>query len=246
MWIFKSTKSYDEMVDKISQSVFVISSILLFLLSQMCPEFMTILEKLSFGATFSVFNIKLSIALFYAPLLMGLFEHMFKLHDVWSSILGIRKRYDKNIVVKEIISRCALKTDYRKLSVKQVRKIMSACFYRYASSTDPVIDSHYITITLTEWCWFWILLDTLILIDIIGLIWLIVSWWSWINLIWIIGVNAILLTLMWLVKRITIKYTKDEISAIFSLKSEQVVYQTNNGKKIEDAIKREISNALSN
>lgn len=89
MWIFKSIKNYEEMVDKIANSVFVISTILLFLLSQANDGFFAILEKMSFGAYVEMFNLKLHLAVFYIPFIMGVLEHAFKIHDKFSSILGI-------------------------------------------------------------------------------------------------------------------------------------------------------------
>ncbi len=242
MWIFKSTKDYGEMVDKISQSVFIISTILLFLLSQACPEFLKVLKNLSFGAIFKVCNIDLNIAIFYVPFLMGVFEHMFKLHNVWSKIFGIRKRYDRKIIVRNLISQCNIKNvNANKLSNEQVRKIMDTCFYRYASSSNPNIDSHYITITLTEWCWFWIILDTLMLFDVVGVIWLIMTWWSWVNFLWFVCVNVVLLILLKLVNYVMVKYTLKEIDAILSLKSNQNVTES-----VKKSISEEIKNALPN
>ena len=122
MWIFKSIKNYEEMVDKIANSVFVISTILLFLLSQANDGFFAILEKMSFGAYVEIFNLKLHLAVFYIPFIMGVLEHAFKIHDKFSSILGIRKKYDKNVVVKNIVAHCNIK-NVNKLSDKQVCKI---------------------------------------------------------------------------------------------------------------------------
>lgn len=240
MWIFKSIKNYEEMVDKIANSVFVISTILLFLLSQANDGFFAILEKMSFGAYVEIFNLKLHLAVFYIPFIMGVLEHAFKIHDKFSSILGIRKKYDKNVVVKNIVAHCNIK-NVNKLSDKQVCKIMSSCFYRFASSTNPVIDSHYITLTLTEWCWFWTVLDTLIMFIIVGVIWLILSWWNWRYFFVVIAIVIFLLVLLILVYMQTKKYTKKEISAIFSITDEEKTDNVNIKVLIGEAVKNALS-----
>ena len=241
MWIFSSTKDYSEMVDKISHSVFVISTALLFLLSQVCNEFSQVLAKLSFGATIEIFNIKLNLAIFYCPFIMGMLEHMFKLHDIWSSLLGIRRRFDKKIIVKEIFLQCGIKKDISKLTDEQVRKIMGTCFYKYASSTNPKIDSHNITLVLTEWCWFWIILDTLILYDVVGMIWLIISWWNGRNFFVFIVIELLLIGILILVNVTTKKYSKEEVVAILKINDRDIT----GDKKMEEIVKEAVKNALS-
>lgn len=240
MWIFKSIKNYEEMVDKIANSVFFISTILLFLLSQVNDGFVAIIEKMSLGAYVEMFNLKFYLAVFYIPFIMGVFEHAFKIHDKISLILGIRKKYDKNVVVKNIIAHCKIKNVTR-LSDRQVCKIMNSCFYRYVSSTNPVIDSHYITLTLTEWCWFWIILETLILFIIVGTIWLVLSWWNWRYFLVVIAIVIFLLALLILVYMQTMEYTKKEISAIFSITDEEKTDNVNIKVLIEEAVKNALS-----
>ena len=173
--------------------------------------------------------------------MMGFFEHAFKIHDKFSLILGIRKKYDKNVVVKNIIAHCKIE-NANKLSDKQVSEIMSSCFYRYASSTNPVIDSHYITLALTEWCWFWTILDTLILFIIIGVIWLALSWWSWECFLVVVAIVIFLLLLLKLVYIQMKKYTEKEISAIFSATDKEKAGNRNIKELIEEAVKNALSN----
>ena len=118
---------------------------------------------------------------------------------------------------------------------------MSSCFYRFASSTNPVIDSHYITLTLTEWCWFWTVLDTLIMFIIVGVIWLILSWWNWRCFFVVIAIVIFLLVLLMLVYMQTKKYTKKEISAIFSITDEEKTDNANIKVLIEEAVKNALS-----
>lgn len=232
MWIFKSIKNYGEMVDKIANSVFVISAILLFLLSQANRDFFDMLKSISFDAYIEIFNIKLNLAVFYIPFIMGVLEHIFKLHDKLSCLFGIRKKYDKNIVVKNIIASCEIKNT-NKLSDEQVSKIMSSCFYKYTSSTNPQIDSHYITLALTEWCWFWTIFETLILFTFVGTIWLFISCWNLKCFLFVVVTIVFLIVLLKLVYMQTKKYTQKEISAIFSNAN---ISKENIEKDVKDAL----------
>lgn len=215
MWLFSSPKDYSEMVEKISKSIFVILIILLYLFSQINDGFNSAMLKLSFGAEYEIFGLKLNLALIYFPLLMGIFEHMFKIHDLFSDLLGIRKRYDRFVIVATIFEKAHFKYSIKDVSDHHVQTIMSRCFYKYASSGKPEIDPHSITLTLNEWCWFWILLDTLVSVIIASVAFLIISW-SWLNLAFVLACIVVIVILMWLVLKVTKKYTCQELAAIFS------------------------------
>ena len=79
MWIFSTPKTYSEMVEKISKSVFALSLFGFYVLSCANEDFRLFLESISFGAKYEVFGIKLNLALFYIPLCVGMAEHIFKI-----------------------------------------------------------------------------------------------------------------------------------------------------------------------
>lgn len=232
MWIFNSPKNYMEMIEKISKSTFVVLLFLLYALTCINEEFLSFLKKISFGAEYKFIGITLNLALFYLPLLMGIFEHMFKIHDKISDLFGIRKRYDKNCIVLEILKYIEVDNNINSLSDKQIKNIMSIVFYRYASSTNPIIDTHYIYLALNEWCWYWIVLDTTDLILFIGGIFLFFNL-NWINFWFILSVLTLLFILMHLLKLQVKQYSKSEVYLIFQ------------DKKRKENIKKEIGDALS-
>ena len=227
MWIFDTPKTYSEMVEKISKSVFILSLFVLYILSCANNDFCMFLESISFGASYEAFGIKLNLALFYLPLLIGIGEHIFKIHDLISSLFGIRDHYDREIIVKEFLKRTNSKRNLKELSKKKIASIMSKTFYKYVSSTNPIIDSHSIILTLNEWCWFWIVLDSMLIMFLVGIVFLFVKW-SWANALLFLGLLVCLLILLLLIMRRTIKYTKQEIAAIWN----------------DEKRKEEISNAL--
>lgn len=220
MWIFSTPKTYSEMVEKISKSVFALSLFGFYVLSCANEDFRLFLESISFGAKYEVFGIKLNLALFYIPLCVGMAEHIFKIHDKLASLLRIRFNYDKKVIVNGFLERAKIERDLKSLDQKATNAIMSQVFYKYASSTNPVIDSHSIILTLNEWCWYWILLDSTLILLLVGIAFLVIKW-SWTNLALLLVALIVLSVIRWLIKRQTIKYTRLEIAEIWRSEERQ-------------------------
>lgn len=178
------------------------------------------LESISFGAKYEVFGIKLNLALFYIPLCVGMAEHIFKIHDKLASLLRIRFNYDKKVIVNGFLERAKIERGLKSLDQKATNAIMSQVFYKYASSTNPVIDSHSIILTLNEWCWYWILLDSTLILLLVGIAFLVIKW-SWTNLVLLLVALIVLSVIRWLIKRQTIKYTRLEIAEIWRSEERQ-------------------------
>ena len=90
---------------------------------------------------------------------------------------------------------------------------MSCCFYKYASSTKPEIDEHSIHLALNEWCWYWIALDTEILLLITGIVFFF-SNISYENFSFVFFTTAIMFVLMRLIYKQCVVYTKAEVREI--------------------------------
>ncbi len=232
MWIFNTPENYTEMIEKISKSVSFILFFMLYIFCQINANFSNLLKTFSFGAIYNFAGIELNLAIIYLPLAMGILEHMFKIHDVISRMLRIRKQYDRKVIVYGILSATGICYD-KVISNAQVGKIMSFAFYKYASSTSPVIDKHYITLALNEWCWFWIVLDTAVLVLCVSIPFLIINY-NIRNFIFIICIHCFMAILLFLIYKQTKVYTKKEIQAILS------------DSDRKEKIKEEINNALFN
>lgn len=228
MWIFESPTNYSEMVSKISKCVFIISLIILYLFCQISDDFNLFLEQISLGAVYEFGGIKLNFALLVVPLLMGVLEHVFKIHDKISFLMRIRDTYDKRIIVAKMLKGSGSNKKVDNLSKKELENCMNI-FYRYASSTSPKIDLHYITLTLNEWCWFWIFFDILILILPTSIIFLILKW-SCKNLLYVGIFVFVLVVMLFLIMLQTISYTKKELDVIFK------EYRGDVQKGIKDAL----------
>lgn len=125
-------------------------------------------------------------------MLAGFTEHAFHIHDKLSTIFKIREKFDRDVII-EMIAIDVLDADnekykenirekLEKTSKKEISQLMGEVFYPYASSTKPTIDEHYIHMALGSWCWYWIFLDTLFIILITGLVYLLQYWEQYCNL----------------------------------------------------------------
>lgn len=215
MWIFGSPKNYTEMVEKISKSTFILSVFLLYILYCANEQFADALDRLSFGIQYKFVGIEFCLAGLCLPLLIGILEHIFKIHDKISTLLKIRYKYDKNIIINAIAQKCGLSLDIDNISKEKCDKLMGKIFYKYASSTKPEIDNHSILLALNEWCWFWIVMDTTILFLLTGIIFLFINF-SCYNLLTVISIFLVLSFILWLIKQQAKEYTKQEINAILS------------------------------
>lgn len=232
MWIFSSPKNYSEMVEKISKCSFAISALLMYFLSYCNYDFAQFLRKISFGVEYEFIGIKLSLAGIGLPLLIGIAEHIFKIHDKISSFLHIRKRYDKNIIIFGLLESFSIGNRLKDLNDDDISKLMSCCFYKYASSTKPEIDEHSIHLALNEWCWYWIALDTEILLLITGIVFFF-SNISYENFSFVFVTISIMFVIMRLIYKQCVVYTKAEVREIIK----------DSGRKEE--IRKAIQDALS-
>ena len=229
MWIFSSPKNYTEMVEKISKSTFVLSIFLLYILYCTNDQFADALNRLSFGIQYKFIGIQFCLAGFYLPLLIGLIEHIFKIHDKISELLKIRYKYDTYVIINNMAKKCDICLNINNINKSNCKKIMGKIFYKYASSTKPEIDEHNILLALNEWCWFWIILDTTILF-LITSIWFLIVNYSCCNLLTVICILFVLLLSLWAIKKQAERYTKAEINEILSKPSRK--------KEIEEELRK--------
>lgn len=227
MWLYNSPKNYIEMIEKISKSVFVITLVLLFLFSSAFQAFSDFLKMISLGVEYNFQGIKLNISLIYIPLLIGFLEHAFKIHDKISYLLGIRKFFDRNVIIKEFFDKLNIQLDIKYLDNSITKRLMTFIFYEYASSTKPKIDTHYIHLALGCWCWFWIWLDTLLVTLIMGIIFLFWNWSLNYFLIFILAI-VIIVVLMVLLFIQAKTYAKNEVRMILAKYRKRIVESISN------------------
>lgn len=158
---FSEVRDYPSMRAKIG--MFTLGGVLvaLFVLQSQIPA----LES-ALGAgplKVKVFGVDIGVGTALVGLILASAAYVAKLHDRISNFLGIRRRFD----ISEILKPLALGSGVR-LTVHQLRELanrrndlMARTFYKYASSGPgrAVIDAHYIHMALTQWSWYWIVVE---------------------------------------------------------------------------------------
>lgn len=167
---FAAPKDYAEMLNKIMFYTYFGSLGCTVLIGMVSPEISTFLNKFTITVNVIVFD-KLPIAYAIVPLVIALAARISKLHDRISDLFRIREVFDIQEILIPLAGGVGVPVDIKMLAVlKQQRdQLMYKVFYKYASSTKPIIDSHLIIFALDKWSWFWILIE-LIVVCVIALI----------------------------------------------------------------------------
>jgi hypothetical protein len=97
---------------------------------------------------------------------IAILTHTFQLHDRISDILGIRRRFDRKVILIPLAQRVgSVITKEKEARIAQHRdELMHAVFYKYASSRaeKPLVDKHDIEHALNAWSWFWVLVEAVV------------------------------------------------------------------------------------
>ncbi|TWU27521.1 hypothetical protein [Bythopirellula polymerisocia] len=94
-------------------------------------------------------------------LAVGMVARVFRIHSHLGHWLGIRERFDIEVILTELGRRVGIDVDTvtEKHWLSQRHDLMRQAFYQFASSQSPKIDEHLIHQALDLWSWFWIGLE---------------------------------------------------------------------------------------
>jgi hypothetical protein len=92
---------------------------------------------------------------------VGFLARTVRLHDRISDVLGIRRRFDIDKILRPLAEGSGYPVGDLNLATLRKKRgsAMGRTFYRYASSTDPKIDKHLIYEALDWWSWYWAQLE---------------------------------------------------------------------------------------
>lgn len=220
--ILTTVKNYAEMLNKISIYTFFASVIAITLLRSQSSAFdswfnLVSQELLPQGADeLTIGGVSIVGGTGLAALIIAFIFRALKFHDRLSDVFRIRQRFD----VDSILLPMALASGTT-LSVEKIEKVlnerktlMPKVFYKYASSTDPQIDKHLITMALDQWSWYWVLAEisaiavaTSLLLSLFG---------SMNAAFWTLFSVLIFLCLMWGIKIYCARYALREVNEILS------------------------------
>ena len=213
--LFGTIHNYAKMLRKIALFSFIFSAFAVHLLRTYIPNIDNFLKP--FSPSITVFNVSLPLGTFLPAFLFALISRIMKLHDRISDIFKIRKHFDSHHILLPMFKDSGAnnaKVDLNRLREKR-NELMSQIFYKYASSSPSksVIDTHYVTMALDNWSWFWIVQEAAIIALFTSIIFLFTGMIG--NAL--IGAVVILLCLFLLfyIWKGCINYARQEIDQIF-------------------------------
>jgi hypothetical protein len=158
---FKAVGDYPKMLNKIALSTFAGAILAVWLLRYELPALDNLLKPLSLQIQVAG-GFSLPFGTLLPAFVVAALSRIFKLHDRISDVFHIRQRFDvSEILFPMAIGSGASLTGNQIRAIKKNRESMMYKVYKYASSTPgkAVIDSHYITLALDQWSWYWIVLE---------------------------------------------------------------------------------------
>lgn len=108
---------------------------------------------------------------YLAPaLVVGLSSRVFRLHSVIANWLGIRERFEVDIIIHELARRTGVDLDHvsDEELVERRYYIMRHAFYQFVSGRRPQIDELLIERALDMWSWFWIGVESTVVLVLTG------------------------------------------------------------------------------
>lgn len=213
-----SVHNYEEMLAKLGWYSGGVALGCIFILRHFVPP----IARLSANID-SVFPKELAAILPFPVSLVGVFilaipialvAHAIRLHDRLSDLLRIRREFDVHYVLYPLAIASGASMQVAQLTkIKQMRQsLMDSVFYVYASSTNPLIDSHTITQALTNWSWFWIILETATLL--IGTAIILVTYGAWIPATSLLIASTILIFFMRFFRLQSAAYAERQIEQV--------------------------------
>jgi hypothetical protein len=107
----------------------------------------------------------------FPALAVGLLTRVYRLHARISDWLGIRERFDIDVIIGELANRLEIDLsliDEQRI-VERRAAFMRTAFYAYVSGPRPQIDPQLVQQALDAWSWFWIGVETSLMFVLTGL-----------------------------------------------------------------------------
>lgn len=175
MWLpaynpLSSPVDYRDMLNKLGTVTFLAVWLCVEVMCSVVPGFHSVEKRIAEGLTtgqFGVQAVRLVIALVIAMCFRAL-----KLHNWISSVLSIRKNFDVKVILSDLLvgsGHTLTETTLNHLYARRI-ELMDTVFYKYASSTHPVIDAHKVVSALESWLWYWVCIESLVIVGVSTLI----------------------------------------------------------------------------
>lgn len=162
MSLFSEPKNYSEMLTRIMIFTFFISLVLVAVVAHDLPSVWRPLHPSWLTFSIEALGLKdVPPAYVIVAFLISFVARITKLHDRVSDVFGIRERFDLHEILTPLAGGVGIPIDLARIEkfTERRRQIMGDVFYKYASSTNPVIDQHLIWTALEKWSWFWVCIE---------------------------------------------------------------------------------------
>jgi hypothetical protein len=213
---FTTVSDYPTMLNKIAWGNFANSIACVWILRYNITPFDSLLSKLNIPVKiFDGFSLPLGTLIL--AIIIALISRAIKYHDKLSDLFQIRKRFDvfHILVPLAVLSNANCSVEKIESFRSHRRNLMNNVFYKYASSSPgkAKIETHYITMALDQWSWYWMLLEAMSLYLITSILLLFYS--SSILLAYILLLFILVsVGCLQLLKHENIKYAYQELSQI--------------------------------
>lgn len=182
-WPRLSVSDYPEMLRKLSFSALVVAIACTSLIRAYIPLVDQWLAHLDAATPplEAIASIKIPFGTFVVGLCAALISESVRLHDKISSALGIRATFDTRwiLIPLALLSGATLdRVKFGRIASDRTR-LMDDVFYKYASSGKQAdIDKHLITQALTAWSWYWLCVESNLLLILTAIVAAVFSNWA--------------------------------------------------------------------
>lgn len=218
VWPKLTVSDYREMLRKLSFSVFLVTAACIFFLRNQISTVDELFSLLDVTPPINTFKlITIPFGTFVVAIVIAIISESIKLHDRISKLLDIRAVFDVRwILIPMALLSGATVTRERINRIDSDRsRLMADVFYKYASSAkDAEIDGHLITQALTAWSWYWLIIETMVIVIPTAAV---LAWFGQSKAAAaFLALALVLLFLMRLFRAEANKYADAEISAILA------------------------------
>jgi hypothetical protein len=217
VWPKFSVSDYPEMLRKLSFLAFCVAIACTWLVRGYIPPVDRWLGHLDAATPTleAIASIKIPFGTFVVGVCAAFISESVRLHDKISSALGIRSTFDTHWILIPMALLSGAAVDRAKLGriASDRNRLMDDVFYKYASSGKKAdIDKHLITQALTAWSWYWLCVESMVLLVLTASVAALFSKWALIA--GLLAAVILLILLMRVFRADASDYAGAEVNAI--------------------------------
>jgi hypothetical protein len=168
MFPFDRPTSYGAMLNKIGMFTFLSALGLTVVVVYFVPSLAAFLH--SEPTTVEILTMKIPLLFVVPPAIIALLARIGRLHDKMSDLFGVRARFDLYRILVPLCGslQISVDKDFRDKLSSRRRAAMERTYYAYASFEDPKISKALVLSAIDQWTWYWVLLESCVLLVAAG------------------------------------------------------------------------------